>query len=370
MCTSLIYTDTSGNVYSGRTLELTVDLPYQIAWFPAGFVTTSQVEGAAALTFSARHGILAVTMPSRVPTTEQPLGFADLKVVEGMNEAGLTFSLLSFPAAGGGHHAVAKTQAVLGASDLGAWVLGQFASVAQVKAALAELPVMVQPLAMLGGLESPFHYVVHDIHGAALVIEFNHGEMSVHDNPVGVMTNGPEFTWHLTNLNNYTFLSNVDGPGARFGGYQAMQPGSGIATVGLPASNTSVGRFVRAAYYAQFAEKASTPETAISALAHIMNNFDRPRGISVDYPEAGLKHLKVVGQEGEKGVAYATEFTTWTSLSDLAGRRFFIRHYARLGYACFDIGRLAGMAQPHVLPLASIGAAAMDATSGLMEGAA
>src|SRR5690606_19896745 len=146
---------------------------------------------------------------------------------------------------------------------------------------LAKQPVMLEPLALLGGAVSPFHYVAHDRSGASLVIEFDKGAMKVFDNPVGVMTNGPSFDWHLTNLNNYTFLSNVDRSSGAFGKLKVVQPDSGIATAGLPSSSTSVGRFVRAAYYAQFTEKAEDPDGAIRALAHIMNNFDRPRGVSI-----------------------------------------------------------------------------------------
>ena len=367
MCTSLSYRDTAGKIYFGRTLELTMDLPYQITWFPVGFSTFSQVEGAAPITFNARHGVLAVTMPWRVPTADKPAGIADLKVLEGMNDAGLTFSLLSYPAAGGGHRAVAVTQSVLGASDLGAWVLGQFASLADVKAALAAQPVMVQPLAILGGVESPFHYVVHDTTGAALVIEFNRGKMSVYDNPVGVMTNGPDFPWHLTNLNNYTFLSNVDAPMGSFGGYKAVQPDSGIATAGLPASNTSVGRFVRAAYYAQYAEKAATPDAAVGTLAHILNTFDRARGITIDYPNEAGSHLEVEGLTDEAAASYATEFTCWTSLSDLDRKLFFIRDYAGLNFTRFNLVTLAGLKQPRVIPLKALNSAAPDATAALTD---
>ena len=153
-----------------------------------------------------------------------------------------------------------------------------FAAVAEVKAALDTQPVKLEALAMLGGVVSPFHYLVNDASGASFAIEFHKGEMSVDDNPVRVMTNAPRFDWHLTNLDNYTFLGKVDRPTATFGDYVATQPDSGVATSGLPASNTSVGRFVRAAFYAQYTEKADTPDRAVTTLAHAMNNFDRPRG--------------------------------------------------------------------------------------------
>lgn len=45
MCTSFSCKDAAGNVYFGRTLELTIDLPYQVVHYPAGFETISKVPG-------------------------------------------------------------------------------------------------------------------------------------------------------------------------------------------------------------------------------------------------------------------------------------------------------------------------------------
>ena len=365
MCTALVYRDAAGRSYLGRTLELTVELPYELAYFPAGVPVRSAVPGHPALAYAVEHAFLAITMPGRVPTPQAPLGIVDLKVVEGLNDKGVTFSVLSYPSAAGRGQAVEMTRAVLAASDLGSWVLGRFASVAEVKAALGDQPVVLEALAILQGAVSPFHYVVNDASGASLVIEFHKGTMELYDNPVRVMTNGPRFDWHLTNLDNYTFLSNVDRPAATFGGYAARQPDSGIATAGLPASSTSVGRFVRAVYYAQFAEPADTPDGAVSALAHVMNNFDRPRGVSIDYPGAGGGHMEVAGLKEDGARPYATEFTSWTSLSDLDRRLFFVRDYAGMNFTRFDLAALAGTATPRVLPLARLSALPVDATDAL-----
>ena len=369
MCTSLGYKDASGNAYFGRTLELTVDLPYQVTFFPSGFATTSEIGGHAPLKYTSRFAIIAVTMPYRVPTAAAPMGIADLKILEGLNDQGLTFSLLSYPSAAGKQPSVDVTRAVLSASDLGSWALGQFASVAEVKAALAQQPIELQPLALLGGVESPFHYVVHDRTGAAMVIEFDHGQMTVYDNPVGVMTNGPKFDWHLTNLDNYTFLTNVDRSTATFGAYQAAQPDSGIATAGLPASNTSVGRFVRAVYYAQYTEKAASPDLAVQTLAHVLNNFDRPRGVTIDYPEQGAGHMEVAGLQEKSDAPYATEFTCWTSISDLARTRFFVRDYRSLNFTTFDLKTLADVKAPAILPLQRLDGGQVDATATLRAAA-
>lgn len=367
MCTALIYSDAAGRNYLGRTLELTVELPYEVVFFPAGFSVRSEVSGHPALAYTLDHAVLAITMPARLPTAAAPLALADLKVIEGLNDAGVTFSVLSYPSAAGRAQSADVTRAVLAASDLSSWVLGRFASVAQVKAALADQPVFLEALSILRGTVSPFHYVVNDATGASLVIEFHKGEMQLYDNPVRVMTNGPRFDWHLTNLDNYTFLSNVDRSSATFGTYAARQPDSGIATAGLPSSSTSVGRFVRAVYFAQFAEKAEAPDAAVCALAHVMNNFDRPRGVSIDYPDAGGGHMEVAGLKEDGARPYATEFTSWTSLSDLERRLLFVRGYGSINYTRFDLGALTGVGAPKVMPLRQLAGQPADATQALKD---
>lgn len=356
MCTALLYRDTNGNAYAGRTLELPMEMPYLIAFLPAGQSYESEVQGSAALQYKTAYPILAVTVPFAAD---------DLKIVEGLNSEGLTFSALSYPGAAGPKAAFEKTKAALSAVDLGSWTLGQFATVAQVKEALADQPVLLAPLAILGGANTPFHYVLHDRTGASIVVEFSGGAQTVYDNPVGVMTNGPAFSWHLTNLENYTFLSNVDRSENQFGALQVAQPDSGIATAGLPASNTSVGRFVRATYYAQFAEKVSAPDDAVKTLAHVMNNFDRPKGITID-PRGGAGGIEAGGPTGS-GAPVMSEYTSWTALADLGRKKLLLRTYAGINYTAFDLGSLSAAGGIRVMPLAVLDAMAEDGSAQLLE---
>lgn len=89
----------------------------------------------------------------------------NLKVVEGVNAAELTFSGQSYPTAGGEEPPADASVAMLSAADLGAWTLAQFSTVDEVKAALEAQPVVVPPMAILGGQKAPFHYSVHDAEG-------------------------------------------------------------------------------------------------------------------------------------------------------------------------------------------------------------
>lgn len=357
MCTSLLYQDAHGAAYAGRTMELPMELPYEVAYFPAGTSLASVVKGQPALTYQTQQAFIAIAVPD-------PLS-KDLKVTEGLNDAGLSFSLLAFASTEGPETMVNQTTAALAAIDLGAWVLGRFQTVAQVKAALQAQPVLVTALLPFGAMKTPFHYTVHDASGASLVIEFANGQQHVIDNPIGVMTNGPEFQWHLTNLNNYTFLSNKDQSKLTLNGVQLQQPDSGIATVALPSSNTSVGRFVRAVYYAQFAEKATTPAAAVQTLAHVMNNFDRPRGITIDERfKESVQNMTAPGVAGHS--LYISEYTSWTALSDLAQRKFYVRSYHALNYVEFDLGQLQGLSQVKQLPLKQFAEQALPGTSAFL----
>lgn len=358
-CTSLLYFDANGAPYAGRTLELAGELPYFVTYFPAGQRTTSQGSAdAAALDYASTYRVLAVTVPDG--------SMDDLKIVEGLNEKGLTFSLLAFADANGPGAAFQKTKAALSAIDLGSWTLGQFATVAEVKAALASQPVLLAPLALLGNAKSPFHYVLHDRTGASIVIEFADGKQTVYDNPVGVMTNGPSLAWHLTNLNNYTFLNNLDRSTNKFGNLAVAQPDSGIATEGLPASNTSVGRFVRAVYYAQFAEKVSNPDDAIRTVAHVMNNFDRPKDITKDAGGAGNEGIAAAVTKDAP--AFTSEYTSWTALTDLTQDTLFLRTYKGMNYTKFDLGALSKLDKVVSIPLATIDGLASDGTAALVSG--
>ncbi|MCL7999208.1 linear amide C-N hydrolase [Brucella sp. 21LCYQ03] len=339
-------------------MELTMELPYVVASIPQGYKFSSVVDGHTPLEFQAKYGIFAIAVPNE--------SIADLKIVEGVNEQGLTFSVLAFSGASGPAANSAKTKAMLAAIDLGAWILAQFATAADVKAALSHNTAILTALVPLKGAKTPFHFVVHDRLGKSIVIEFSSERQNVYDNPVGVMTNGPEFTWHLTNLNNYTFLNNLDQSKGKFGDLQVSQPDSGIATAGLPASNTSVGRFVRAAYYTTYAEKPAS-EKAIRTLGHMMNNFDRPRGITIDPAQSGDLDIESFASDAGDN-EYESEYTSWTVLVDLTNKEFHVRTYDSINYIKFDLKQLFAQSELKLAPLDKISAAGVyDVTDILLR---
>jgi penicillin V acylase-like amidase (Ntn superfamily) len=332
-CTAMMMQDAKGNAYEARTMEWSGVLPEALHYLPVGSMIQSQTpDGKQGMTFKTKYGFMGVSLKHMTPNAKQP------GIAEGANDQGLSLSLNAF--LGSEAPAVdSDPSKVLSLLDFGAWALGNFQNVAQVKQALAnkEVSVWLPPLAILGGMKAPFHYAIFDKTGAGIVVEFTEGKLNVYDNPVGVMTNIPEFPWHLKNLNNYAQLSNVDRNSGTFGSLKVNSPDGGNALAGIPFTQISSGRFVKAAFFTNYVRKAKTPAEAIQTLSHVINNFDRPYDLSIDLPTGGI------GAEGGDPNATSSEVTLFTTMNDLAQNQFYIRPINSINFSKIDLRKLAGV---------------------------
>ena len=330
-CTSILITDTEGRAYHGRTLEYSALLPMDMTYFPAGMkvvsFTPSDTQG---MTFDTKYPILGMT-GKFIATAKQ------LTIGEGINDQGLSFSANWLN--GTQSPAVGKDNSkILAANDLGAWVLGNFKTAQEVKEALKSGKVefwVPTKNALAPDTPLPLHFAINDKKGGSIVVEFLGGTMQVYDNPVGVMTNGPAFSWHLENLNNYTF-TNLNKNTGQLGKLKLQTQDAGIALTSLPSAETTQGRFVKAAFYANYVRKAKTPDEAITTLAHIMNNFDRPYDLTVD----------AAGGMGD-GVTRnnSSEVTVWTSLQDLSRNLMYFRSINAMNWSVIDMNKLKDVKQ-------------------------
>lgn len=346
-CTALLVTDVNGNAYKGRGWELGFGVPSMISYLPAGKKIESMTpSGASGKTFTTKYPILGVSL-AVLPNAKLAT------FVDGLNDQGLTISLnalndSSSPPTG------SDNSKILAASDLSAWILGNFKNVAEVKAALLsdDVQVWLPKVAVMGDVPFPVHYAIWDKSGSGIVLEFLNGKKNVYDNPVNVLTNGPEFPWHLTNLNNYTF-TNKDKNTGQLGKLKLATQDAGIALSALPSAQTATGRFVKAAFYANYVRKGKTPDEAIVTLGHIMNNFDRPYDLTVD--GAG-------GQgDGPRGNSLSSETSRFIVMNDLAGKRFFFRDIGALNWAVIDMDKLKNITQLKTIPSSLMDKAGADA---------
>ena len=355
-CTALMITDKQGNVYSAKTMEYAAMMPFVMSYVPAGTKVVSVAPGnKPGLSFETKFPVLGVS-------ADVGVGNGINMMVESANNQGLSLSTNEMPGSQSPVGAGSEAAKALAATDLALYLLGNFQSVAEVKEALqgSDVSVWLPKVPLVGNIELPMHYILWDKTGAGIVIEFLDGKMNVHDNPVGVATNAPDFPWHLTNLNNYAQLTNVDKNTGQFGQLKVSAPDSGNSLANLPSSQIAAGRFVKAAFYTQFVRKADSPEDAVITLGHIMNNFDRPYDLSIDE-----------GYSAEGGTAGTTssEVTLFTWMNDKARNLYFLRTIDALNFAKFEIDKLAPLKGIVNVPLAKINDAALDGTQVLLTAA-
>lgn len=98
-----------------------------------------------------------------------------------------------------------------------------------------------------------------------------------------------------------------------------------------------------------------------------MNNFDRPRGITVDSRvDDALQDKVAPGVTGHS--MYTSEYSTWTTLSDLKRLRLSIRPYESLNYITFDLNELSKHSESIVVPLSHFPIDISNGTTKLLSG--
>ncbi|EIU7559224.1 linear amide C-N hydrolase [Providencia rettgeri] len=329
-CSSLAITDKHNNIYHGRTLELSADLPSWVTYYPKNTHFQKKTpNGKDGISYNSKYDILAIS-------TEIYFDGDDHNIFQGLNSVGLSFSANMVPEANLTTPEKKYYDKAIPVTAIGEWALANFTDVSEVKNAVENGYFWSPVLKNFGNLKSPLHYAFYDKKGGSIVVEARDGKLYVYDNPTRAMTNGPDFPWHLTNLNNYTQLTNVDRSSAKLGNIQVTQPDSGIASSDLPSSDTSIGRFIRAVYYSSYAPKGETPTEAMNTLAHVMNRFDRTKNITVD----------TMGKSGQTGKNIESEYTVWTSLSDLENGVMLVRGYNDINYTPFSLEQFSQSEKP------------------------
>ncbi len=227
-------------------------------------------------------------------------------VIDGFNDAGLSFSYLWFGP--GRYPSIPNTTQAISFRDLGRWILGNFSRTKDIIKPLKELPIhgLTQGKSPFSKAP-PLHASIHDAEGNSLVIEFVEGQIKIHDNPNGVLANGPALEQHLANLRK------IDDPKIlmNLADETAFWDRSKI-----PGDASSASRFERLSVYKRYAEPVKTGDRALNLAVHLLNAVDIPQ------------------KESE-------EFTQWSVIKDLTNRTLWIRTYGDMHFKKYDFHQIA-----------------------------
>ncbi len=296
-CTGVKLKAKDGALVYGRTMEFGVDLLSTPIVIPRRYkMQGTAPEGKPGIAWEAKYAAVGMN------------ALHIDQIIEGTNEKGLAGGVFYMPEyAQYEATTAADAPRTLAPWEVISWILTNFASVDEVRSALPGIRVAASPAPVMN-FAPPAHYVVHDIQGRSLVIEYLQGKLHMYDNPTGVITNAPTFDWHLTNLNNYVSLKSLNPAPSNFDGVQLRAFGQGAGLVGLPGDFTPPSRFVRAFLFGHAALPGANGEEAAQQLFHVLDGFDIPRG-SVEEKSAGGNPIY--------------EFTSWTTANDMTNHVFY-----------------------------------------------
>jgi choloylglycine hydrolase len=296
-CTGISLDAKDGGLVRGRTLEFGFPLSSNVLVIPAGQTLNGTLpDGKPGLSYTTKYAMTGAN------AVDQEV------IVDGINDQGLSFGLFYFPGFAEYPAVTAENASrAMAPFELGTWVLGNFATVDELKAALSKVAVVDTPAPGFGS--SPSHYFVRDKNGKSIVIEPLGGTLKVFDAPLGVVTNSPAYDWHMTNLRNYLNLSVTGVPPLELDGIKLTQLGQGAGMHGLPGDFTPPSRFIRAVAFTQSEEPSASADDAVLKAFHILNQFDIPLGSVRDKATGGV------------------ELTQWTAVSDLKNLRWYYRTY-------------------------------------------
>ena len=258
MCTAITYK--TKDTYFGRTLDIECSYGEEVIVTPRNFE------------LSFRH------------TKEQENHYAILGMgtvrdgyplyYEAANEYGLGVAGLNFPA-NAYYFPLQEGRVNVSPFEFIPWLLRQCKNVGEARKWLSVLNLCNTPFCMDLPL-SPLHWMIAD-REESIVVESVAEGLKIYENPVGVLTNNPPFSYHVTHLCDYMTLSNQP-PTPHFGKEYLVPYSRGMGAMGLPGDFSSASRFVRSAFVRQNAVSESDEMPSVSQFFHILGAVEHIRG--------------------------------------------------------------------------------------------
>ncbi|MEZ6852257.1 linear amide C-N hydrolase [Halodesulfovibrio aestuarii] len=300
-CTGVRVQSTDGAVTFARTLEFTTSLKSNLLFTPRRQQWTSPTpDGKKGMTWENQYAFLG------------PNGLNEPLLLGGINEKGLYIGAFWFPKLAKYQEATKdEITKVVAPSIFTALLLGTCATLDDVRNKIAQIK-LVGVINTKLGMVPPLHWYAMDKSGKALVIEPISGEIVITENPVGVFTNAPQFSWHLQNLSNYMNLTSNSCKPKKIHSYTATSIGQGSGMLGLPGDFTPPSRFVRAALLSNATDPVSTADEAINQSFMLISNISIAKGL-----------VKTIQHDKKPSIDY----TQWTAVYDLTRRRCYFKTY-------------------------------------------
>ena len=194
------------------------------------------------------------------------------------NESGHAVATLNFPdnavytKAREGMHNIASFELI-------PWILGRCDSVPAAVALLSRTNIISDSFSK-DLPPTPLHWLISDRHQSVTVEPLCNG-LRITENPFGVLTNAPRFSFHQENVPSYMHLSPTPPDNKIAPNIKIIPNSRGAGAIGLPGDYSSASRFIRALFVKSHTEHHSGHLSQISRFFHVMDTVSQPSGVAV-----------------------------------------------------------------------------------------
>lgn len=290
MCTSIIYN--AGDCYFGRNLDLEVSFGEEVVITPRDYPFNFRKMP------SLNHHYAVIGMA--LVKDNYPLYF------DGVNEEGLGMAGLNFD--GPAHFfPVADDKDNVSPFEFIPYVLGQCKSVAEAKKLMSNLNLVNINFSDQLKL-SPLHWLLADRSGKSIVVESTVSGLHVYDNPVGVLTNNPEFPQQLTNLANYQSVSPAEPTNTLTPGVALTNYSRGIGSHLLPGGMDSESRFVKETFTKMHTPAGRSEAENVTNYFHLLHAVEQQKGLDEVAPDTFEYTIYSDGVNLTTGTFYYTTY--------------------------------------------------------------
>lgn len=257
MCTAVNFK----NKYFGRNLDLEFKFKNEIVITPRNFCFNLLNK----TKFSVKFAIIGMA----IVVDNYPLYF------DAMNENGLAIAALNFNGYAK-YNLPSEDKINITTFEFIPFLLGSCKNLTEAIDLIAQINLTNQSFSNHLPL-TPLHWIITDLTGKTITIESTTNGLEIIDNQVGVLTNSPNFNFHIQNLSNYCSLTNQS-PKNNFANYGVNIYSRGMGAIGLPGDFSSASRFIKATFVKKFSVCGDDTISCITQFFKILNSVAQVNG--------------------------------------------------------------------------------------------
>jgi len=313
MCTSIFYSSCDGDLFLGRTMDLTRVLNCHVCSVPKG---TTWYD-------SAEHPI---------KNKYSFIGAGDitdkLYFIDGVNQAGLGGAALYSNNADRFQAPESNGKLQISTLEFITYVLGNYDSIAALKKGFSDFN-LVGVVEQVAQKIHPLHYIFADRAGECAVVEYAADGLKLYNNPVGVMTNHPEFPVQLANLETYSqiHMKNMPFKNIDRNAVASRREKMKSESLPLPGDGHSTSRFIKATVLTTFIHGQHPSEEALVAGIRVLNSMSVIRNGA--YPDS------------------PNTYTQYSALMCLTKQQYTAQSYYNFDLMRLDLKRYSKAKKPH-----------------------